>query len=109
MRRRSCGRKFSCRLHAQAFQDLRELKNKAPEHYKNGSFILAALRYFNEHSPHGLDPNLTPKDRPSPEKTRRPVLRLLPAGTEKEGWAMIATINARKSAEQNGVSDQEAA
>ncbi len=77
-------RKFSCRLHAQAFQHLQELKNKAPEHYKNGLFILAALRYLNEQSPHGLYPMLTPKERPSPEKTRRPVLRLISGGTEKE-------------------------
>ncbi len=81
-------RKFSCRLHAQAFQDLQELKNKAPEDwrpYKNGPLISAALRYLNENFPHGLYPNLTPKERPSPEKTRRPVLRLLPARIEKEG------------------------
>ncbi len=94
MRRRSCGRKFSCRLHAQAFQDLQELKNKTPEDwrpFKNGTLILAALSYLNEHSPHGLNLDGTPRSRPAspppsaPEKTRRPVLRLLPAGTEKEG------------------------
>ncbi len=94
MRRRSCGRKFSCRLHAQGFQYLRELKNKPPEvcrPCKNGTLILAALSYLNEHSPHGLNLDGTPASRPAspppptPEKTRRPVLRLLSAGTEKEG------------------------
>ena len=81
-------RKFSCRLHAQGFQYLRELKNKAPQDwrpYKNGTLILAALKYLNEDSPHGLSLMLTPKGRPSREKTRRPVLRLIPAGTGKEG------------------------
>ena len=77
-------RKFSCRLHAQAFQHLQELKNKAPERYKNGLFILAALRYLNENSPYGLYPMLTPREHPSSKKTVRPVLRLVVKETGKQ-------------------------
>ncbi len=88
MRRRPCGRKFSCRLHAQGYQHLQELRNKCQEDWrplKNGVFILAALKYLNENSPYGLYPMLTPIEAPSPKKTIKPVLRLVARESPKEG------------------------
>ena len=87
MRRRSCGRKFSCRLPADTLRQIRELRNKIPPDRlpcANGLLIWAALKYLNENSPYGLYPMLTPIKEPPPEKTVRPVLQLVPKEISKE-------------------------
>ncbi len=81
-------RKFSCRLHTDTLRQIRELRNKiTPEDptCTSGLLIWAAINYLNENSPYGLYPVLTPREAPSPQKTLRPVLRLVARESGKEG------------------------
>lgn len=81
-------RKFSCRLPADTFRQIRELRTKIPPDRlpcANGLLISAALRYLNENSPNGLYFTLTPIEEASPKKTVRPVLQLVAKETGKEG------------------------
>ncbi len=87
MRRWRYKRKFSCRLPTDTFRQIQELRNKiAPEDLRctSGLLIWAAIKYLNENSPYGLYPMLTPREEPSPEKTVRPVLRLVVKETARE-------------------------
>lgn len=80
-------RKFSCYIHVGAFRSLRELKCKTPKdqrHFTKAWLIHIALHYLNDHSPYGLDVNGLPREKPFPQKTRRPVLRLVAKETGKE-------------------------
>ncbi len=88
MRRWEYRRKLSCRLPTDTLRQIRELRNKiAPEDLRctSGLLLWAAIKYLNENSPYGLYPVLTPREGPSPEKTLRPVLQLIPRESRKEG------------------------
>ncbi len=81
-------RKFSCRLPADTFRQIRELRNKIPPDRlpcANALLIWAAIKYLNENSPYGLYPMLTPVEGPSPKKALRPVLQLVLRESRKEG------------------------
>ncbi len=92
-------------LHPYAGEALKRLVAKVPQERRRSQWfrqgmrqygltsmlIWAAIDYLDFCSPYGLEANWTPASRPAspppptPEKTRRPVLRLIPAGTGKEG------------------------
>ncbi len=81
-------RKFSCLLHTDTVRQMRELRTKlSPEDSRctSGLLIWAAIKYLNENSPYGLNRMLTPREGTSPQKTVRPLLRLVVKETAKEG------------------------